>query len=173
MGAIRAARARYFGLDIRGALGAANAFGYVHSMQQGNGIQMAGLKGGVSTMRSFALNLRALPKVLAQSVAKVVAPTITALGRATFSAGQNPYGDTWAHGSEGQRITLRRSGALLSNIRYVAIGTKVRVALGVKYAKYQIGKRLVFPRYDGSLPVEYVRELDSAIRDVARTELSK
>ena len=58
-------------------------------------------------------------------------------------------------------------------IRYVAIGTKLRVALGVAYAKFQIGRRPVFPTQGGTLPVEYSRTLQRTAVDVVRAEMGR
>ncbi len=95
------------------------------------------------------------------------------MARQTFEAGENPYGNTWAPGADGERVTLRKSGAMFSNIRYVAIGTKLRVALGQSYAKFQIGKRPVFPTQGGALPVEYSRALERTAVDVCRAEMAR
>lgn len=122
----------------------------------------------LTSLKRFTANLRLLPTVLAQKVAEAAAPVITARAKETFDAGENPYGLTWAPGAEGQRVSLVKSGRLASAIRYVAIGTKLRVALGVAYAKYQIGRRPVFPTQGGALPVEYARELATTTAEVCR-----
>src|SRR5579872_1858182 len=93
------------------------------------------------------------------------APALTALAKETFASGEDAYGLTWKPGERGQHVTLRKTGDLERTIRYVAIGTKLRVALGVRYAKYQIGKRPVFPRQGGELPTAYVLTLQrTAVR---------
>jgi hypothetical protein len=68
---------------------------------------------------------------------------------------------------------LRKSGALANRLHYVGIGTKLRVALGVKYAKFQIGRRPVFPTQGQPLPQEYVRTLQRIAVDVVRKELGR
>jgi len=125
-----------------------------------------------SSLTKFAQNLRRLPRVLAQRVADRGAPAISSLARGSFDAGQTPYGIPWAPGAQGQRVTLRKTGALERFLRYVAIGTKLRVALGTSYAKYQIGKRPVFPGA-GGLPPGYVDALRRATREVAGEELGR
>lgn len=131
------------------------------------------LKGNVSTLARFSADLRRLPRVVAQRVATVAAPAITKLAASTFASSSDPYGAPWAPGAEGQRVTLYRTGALARFIRYVAIGTKLRVALGVPYAKYQIGKRPVYPTQGGELPLEYTRTLQRVAVDVVRQELGR
>lgn len=125
----------------------------------------------IASLKKFSQDLRRLPRVVAQKVASAAAPAITTLALETFDAGENPYGVTWAPLEDGHRATLHKSGALESRVRYVAIGTKLRVALGVPYAKYRIGKRPVFPTQGGSLPVVYVDALQQVAVDVCRAEL--
>jgi hypothetical protein len=122
------------------------------------------------SLSQFANDLRRLPTVLAHKVAAEAAPVITALAKESFDGSQTPYGVPWAPGAEGQKVTLHKSGALEGQIQYVAIGTKLRVALGVRYAKYQIGKRPVFPRQSAQLPANYVRALERLAVRVVRQE---
>ncbi len=129
------------------------------------------LRGNLQTLKNFSAALRRLPRVIAQDVATAAAPAITAAAVATFSAGEDPYGNAWAPGAGGDRITLVKTGALSRLVKYVAIGTKLRVVLGVDYAKYQIGKRPVFPRQGGALPTAYVQTLEQTTATVARGEL--
>jgi len=100
-------------------------------------------------------NLRLLPRTLGARVARAAAQQLTDLGRATFRQSQNAYGDPWEPGAEGQTVTLRKSGLLASTIAYVATGTRLRAHLGPAYAKYQVGKRPVFPRFGAELPIKY------------------
>lgn len=137
----------------------------------GIGVAAVSLKGNLSSLKTFTAGLRNLPRVVAQKVATASAPVLTDQARATFEAGENPYGDTWKPGANGQRVTLVKSGSLLRNIRYVAIGTKIRVALGVAYAKFQIGRRPVFPAQGSPLPTSYVSALTDASNDAIRAEL--
>jgi hypothetical protein len=130
---------------------------------------MAGLKGNVDSLNAFAARLREIPKTLAIKVAEESAPEITALAKSTFAAGENAYGVTWAPLKSGERTTLNRSGGLAAGVYYVAIGTKIRVKLAVSYAKYQIGKRPIFPRK--FLPTAYVRQLASTAHATIRAQL--
>jgi hypothetical protein len=124
-----------------------------------------------SSLSKFAQDLRRLPRVVAQQITAKAAPAITALGQTTFDASQNAYGVPWQAGADGARVTLRKSGRLARYIHYVAIGTKLRVALGVPYAKYQIGRRPVFPTQGKALPPEYVRTLEKIAIDGVRSNL--
>lgn len=127
----------------------------------------------IASLAKFTADLRRLPRVVAQSVAQAAAPAITAAALKTFEAGTTPYGVPWAPGADGERVKLRRTGDLVRYVKYVAIGTKLRVALGVPYAKYQIGRRPIFPTQGGALPPEYVQTLQRAAVDVCRRELGR
>lgn len=111
--------------------------------------------------------------MIAIKITEAAAPVLTAIAMETFDAGESPYGDSWKPGEKGQKITMRKTGDLARYIRYVAIGTKLRVALGVKYAKYQIGRRPVFPRQGGDLPQPYVEALQRVAVRVVKEELNR
>lgn len=131
----------------------------------------AGLKGDLSRLKAFERGLRELPRVAAQRVAAASATTITTLAIRTYDAGENAYGDKWDPGAEGQAVDLRESGALAGGVRYVAIGTKLRAVLTVPYAKYQIGKRPIFPRAGAKLPTSYRNALATAVARVVPSVL--
>lgn len=124
------------------------------------------------SLQQFSQDLRRLPRVVAIRVAATAAPVLTDLAKQTFEASETPYGAAWKPGIKGQIIKLHKSGDLARYIKYVAIGTKLRVALGVRYAKYQIGKRPVFPRQAGDLPDNYVQALKRVAVQVVKQELN-
>lgn len=125
----------------------------------------------LKSLKQFAQDLRRLPRVVAIRVAAEAAPEISKLADASFEARSTPYGKPWAPGVKGQPVTLQKTGALLRYIRYVAIGTRLRVALGVPYAKWQIGKRPVYPKQAGELPDSYVQVLERTAARVVKEEL--
>lgn len=125
----------------------------------------------MKSLAQFANDLRALPRAVALKVAARAAPRITKLAEQTFDAGESPYGVAWDPSVDGKRVTLRKSGALFKFIRYVPAGAKLRVVLGVPYAKYQVGKRAVYPRQDSPLPNDYVDALKAAAAEVIKEEL--
>ncbi len=127
----------------------------------------------MSTLAQFSASLRRLPTVVAQKVAAEAAPVLTAMVRQTFEAGTDAFGGSWKIRADGTRATLRKSGDLARHIKYVAIGTKVRIALGVAYARYQIGTRPVAPKQGEGLPVAYARELSRITADVCRAEIGR
>lgn len=120
-----------------------------------------------SKLSKLAASLRQQPVVLAQKIAAQVAPGVTAKAQQAYSAGQTVYGDARPTGAAGNALTLVQSGATQGSLRFVAIGTRVRVALGTRYAKYLIGKYRILP--SGALPVAW----RDAIAALARTEIEK
>jgi len=125
------------------------------------------------SLRQFSDDLKRLPKVVAFKVAERAAPVITALAKETFDASETPEGKAWAPGKKGKKITLVKTGALQRWIKYVAIGSRIRVSLGVPYAKFQIGKRPVFPRQVGDLPESYQRALQRIAVQVVKEEMGR
>lgn len=132
---------------------------------------MSGLRGNISQLKDLAFEIRNLPKVVAAKVSAQVAGTITALARRTFDASENAYGDAWELDAQGNRVDLRRTGELASGVRYAATGTRLRAVLAVPYAKYQVGKRPVFPRMGARLPADYVKAISATANAVIRAEL--
>ena len=130
------------------------------------------IKGDIQSLRNFTAKLRELPRVVAQKVAAAAAPALTAAANATFNAGENAFGETWSPGVDGTHITLKKSGSLARGIHYVATGTKLRVKLGVRYARYQLGRRPAFPRQGDQLPTSYVKALTDATNAVLSEEVS-
>ena len=123
------------------------------------------------SLSQLSNDLRRLPLTVGIKIAEACAPKITELARKSFDNSQTPYGISWRPGDEGQTIKLQRTGALMRYIRYVAIGIKLRVALGTDYAKYQIGKRPVFPRQNSVLPDDYRAVLERTAAEIVKAEM--
>lgn len=124
-----------------------------------------------ASLKKFAASLRELPRVVGHRVAAECAPVLTALVIETSRASEDAYGAAWAPGESGQVVTLRKTGTLLSGVRYVAIGQRLRLALTTKYAKYQVGRRPVAPKPGEPLPPAYARALRDTSRRVIREAL--
>ncbi len=131
---------------------------------------MSGLKGDLSKLRGLEKSLRELPRVVGMKVATASAGEITSLARATFNASENAYGDAWAPGADGERVDLQKTGRL-AQFAYVAIGTRLRAQLGPKYARYQVGRRPIFPRSGARLPIAYVATLRAKANEIIHAEL--
>ena len=127
----------------------------------------------MSSLAEFAARLRKLPTVLAIEVAKAAAPVMTDLVHQTFEASEDAFGGSWKIRSDGSRATLKKSGALAKNVKYVAVGTKIRLALGVSYARYLIATRPIAPKQGQGLPVSYSQALSRVTADVCRRELGQ
>ena len=127
----------------------------------------------LSTLSKFSEALRRLPVVVAIKIAERAAPILSELAHATANAGEDPYGVPWAPGVDGQTVTLRKSGDMLRPLAYIPRGPKLRASLTTRYAKYQLGKRTVFPRQGGLLPSAYSEALKVAVVDVCREELGR
>lgn len=123
------------------------------------------------TLQKFSQNLRDLPRVVAHKIAERAAEKITELGRETFDQSQDAYGTGWVVGAQGQTVDLVEKGDLRAKLSHKAIGAKLRSVLGVSHAKYQVGKRPVYPK--GALPAKYVDALSKTAVDVCREELGK
>lgn len=126
-----------------------------------------------ASLRKFSASLRELPRVVGHRVAAACAPVLTALVVDTSDASADAYGAAWAPGADGQTVTLRRSGALLNGVRYVAIGSKLRLArvAGPRRRARRVGRRPVTPRQGEALPPAYARALDTTARRVIREAL--
>ncbi|HXG69992.1 MAG TPA: hypothetical protein VNJ04_05185 [Gemmatimonadaceae bacterium] len=125
----------------------------------------------LASMKDFAAKLRDLPTVVAIKVATAAAPILTEMLRETFEASSDAYGNAWAPGAEGQIVKLQKSGATAKTVRFVATGTKLRVALGTSYIKYHLGKRPITPR-NGELPVKYGQALADVTQKIATEALA-
>lgn len=132
---------------------------------------MARRKPKPGSLKVLIKALSGMSQKVATETAKEAASEITDLGRKTFDASETAYGDRWEEGKEGQKVTLRKSGRLAEGIKYVAIGAKLRAVLGPKYAKYQVGKRPVFPRHGASLPLPYVQVLRERVAQAIKDEM--
>lgn len=123
----------------------------------------------IASMAKFEADLRRLPTSVAIEAARLAAPKLTALVKEGFAQSETPYGVGWLPGADGQKVTLRKSGSLEKQTVYTAVGTKIRLRLGVSYAKYQVGRRPVAPQRGGALPAAYSAALaDAAVEAVKR-----
>ncbi len=134
---------------------------------------MSGLKGNVASLQNFSKKIGELSKVVAIKIAAASADALTEVARASFDAGQDPYGNAWEPGDKGERVTLKKSGGTERGLYYVAIGTKLRARFAVAYAKYQVGRRRVLPTQGDVLPQPYIDALSKAAARVIREELGR
>jgi hypothetical protein len=133
----------------------------------------SGLRGDLSSLGNFSKSLKTMPFWLGREAARFAAPAITQAAHETFDRGRDPYGVTWQESRKGESVDLNETGALRNFVEYKSIGTLLRIALGVSYAKYQIGKRKVFPTQGSPLPVSYRAALDNAVQSAVAQELGQ
>lgn len=115
------------------------------------------VKADFAALRTMREKLARLPEVQ-EAVAAVAAPAVSSLAGDTFDSGRGVYGDPFAPNKDGSTRTLKKSGRLRAQIRFVQIGTKIRCVLGVRYAKYRI-KDGILPRGGAALPVRWTAEI--------------
>lgn len=109
----------------------------------------------ISSIHNFSQRLKKVAITSATRIAEKAAPLLTEEGRRTFDIRQAPSGMPWPPGKKPEDGDLVQSGKLRKWIVYRAYGRTVKVALGVPYAKYQIGKRPVYPKRHVTLPDRY------------------
>lgn len=126
---------------------------------------MSGLRGDPSRLTAFAAKLKRLSVVAAQKIASKAAPALTAAAREAYTGGVTVYG-----GARPGGVSLMRTGATLGALAFVAIGRRVRVQLGTRYAKYLIGKYAILP--SGSLPAAWLDDLRGCVNDVMTQEVA-
>lgn len=128
----------------------------------------------IQSLKDFSAALQKLPATLGKRVAEIAAPKLTELARATYNASQDPYGKAWAPSVvDGSTVDLKETGAMYSQLVYEAVGPKVKVDMAAPYAKYQVGKRPVFPKANATLPVSYLEVLQQATSDTIKEQLVK
>lgn len=118
-------------------------------------------------LREMRARLVRLPHVQ-EAVADKAAPAVTDLAGQAFDAGRSVYGEAYAPNKDGSTRTLRRTGNLRAQVRFVRLGTKIRCVLGVKYAKYHI-KNGILPRGGAALPTTWT----ATIKRLAGSELEQ
>jgi len=116
-----------------------------------------GLKGDPNKLKTLAAQLRALPVTMAAAVASEAAPAMTELTQGAYSGGQTVYGDARPRGVDGQPLTLHKTGATESGLRFVSIGTIVRCVLPNKYQRYLI-RYGILP--NGGMPAAWRAKID-------------
>lgn len=125
------------------------------------------LRADFAKVREMRARLVRLPHVQ-EAVADKAAPAVTALAGQAFDAGRSVYGEAYAPNKNGSTRTLRRSGSLRAQVRFVRVGTKIRCVLGVKYAKFHI-KNGILPRGGAALPTAWT----ATIKRIAGVELEQ
>jgi hypothetical protein len=128
---------------------------------------MSGLVGNPRTLKRLTASLRDLPTRVASRIAERSAPLVTGSLQSSFNAGTDPYGQPWAPGADGKPVDLVETGKLRSTLSFYPIGRRIIAKLGTRYAKYQVGRRKVFPPGGRPLPVAW----SAALAETANAEI--
>lgn len=121
-----------------------------------------GLKGDVNKLRTFKQKLREFPLTIAAEVSRAGAPALTDLAGSAYDGGRTVYGDTRPKGVDGQALDLKVTGATRAQMRFVAVGTIMRCALGPRYSKYLI-RYGILPNGNAAPPAEWRAKLDAIV----------
>lgn len=124
-------------------------------------------------LRDVAKRVHGLGAVAAQSVASQAAPLLTTQARSDFDAGRTVYGTVRPSGVRGP-VTLVRTGATRSTLGFSAQGTRMRVVLSTRWAKYLVGRFRILPIGDRSaIPPAWKKAIDGAVSRVLSAEWRK
>ena len=122
------------------------------------------LRGDLGDLKRLKAHLRELPRSVAHAVSGRAAPALTTLTQVAFSSGRSVYGEARPAGKGGRVLSLRRTGAVSRELRFVANGTIVRCILGPRYARFLIGKYGILP--NGAMPAAWSRRLAQIVQEV-------
>ena len=120
----------------------------------------------IDSMNAFRKKLLSLPTAGTVKVTEKAAPKLTELGQRSYEEHRSPEGRPWQRSVTGEHVTLVDTGLLRKFLKYFGVGRKLRVRLPVPYAKYQIGKRPVFPQAGLPLPQGYKDVLSDVVSEV-------
>jgi hypothetical protein len=126
------------------------------------------MNGDPRRLKDLAARLRALPKTAAIKVAAKSAPAITALAQSAYDGGTTVYGGARPSGKSGA-LSLVATGRTRATLRFVAVGSIVRVALGTRYARFLIGKYGILPM--ATLPTAWGEALGRVSVEVLDAEV--
>lgn len=136
---------------------------------------MSGVTGHHAKLQQWQQRINRMVGV-PQRVATVVAPIFQTETREGFDSKTDPYGAAWkaVKGrtlARGTSSILIRSGALMGSVGAMPAGLRVRVVLGMPYARYHITTgRGILPRA-GRLPDDWKvtirRESAKAFQEIA------
>lgn len=134
---------------------------------------MSSVKRRGRDLRAVIKELQALPRVAAVKVAQRASASLTAALTGSFDSGLTAYDEARPLGSRGNQLTLRKTDRLRGLLRMVYDGgTRLRVALTVPYARYQI-RFGVLPRGGDAMPARWSRLLERDTNAVLNEEAAQ
>ena len=121
---------------------------------------------GITSLNRLRGAIKELPLRIRSSVAKDAEAVLTRRVQEAFDGGETVYGTPRPTSKSKERpgafLTLKKTNKVRSTLAFVAIGTIVRAQLGMKYAKYLVGKYAVLPQ---SLPALWRADLEQLVRE--------
>jgi hypothetical protein len=121
------------------------------------------LKINKPTIQTLQKKLKRLPVTVAVAVASRATPEMTTRTQQSFTSNRTVYGDARPNGEDGKPLTLRKSGATETSLRFVNEGSRIRCQLGprnkkgVQYGRFLIGKYEILP--NKKLPLQWSQAL--------------
>lgn len=116
---------------------------------------------GNAALSGLKARLRELPRTMADSIAKRVAPDLTGAAVESYDIGRTVYGEARPKGVDGRALDLVESGKTKARVHFKSEGRIVRAVLNTRWAKYLIGKYRILP--NGPLPVDWKRHIDHVV----------
>lgn len=130
---------------------------------------IANMAAGITSINRFRSAVKALPLRIRSAVAKDSEAVLTRQTQEAYDGGETVYGTPRPTSKSKERpgaaLTLRKSGKVRGSLAFVAIGTILRAQLGMRYAKYLVGKYGVLP--NGRIPALMRAELEKIVREYA------
>jgi hypothetical protein len=126
------------------------------------------LRGDLGTLRALRNSIASMPVTLSHAVAARVAPNLTEQAQDSYDSGRTVYGAARPKGVKGNDLDLVETGAVRSQLKFNALGTKVTVSIGPNYARFLIGKYGILPSGDrAAIPAPWVAAIDRIVKEEA------
>ena len=125
-------------------------------------------KGPPDPFGYFKQRLRKMPVTVAHETAKRASPALTQLTQTAYRSGKTVREQARPLGVGGDRLSLMKSGAVASHLRFETLGRVTRCFIPTDYARYLIGKYEILPM--GSIPTAWFRRLEQITDEVGKQE---
>lgn len=125
---------------------------------------VANIATDIGSMNRLRSAIKGLPLRIRTAVAKDAAGMLTLAVRESYDNGETVYDTPRPKGTNGQALTLRKTGATRSDLGFVAVGTIVRAVLGRNYQRFLVGKYQILPQ---RLPAAWSEKLGQLVGEYA------
>lgn len=123
---------------------------------------VANMAQGITSMNRLKRAIKDLPLRIRSAVAKDAAEVMNMELRSDFASGRTVYDTPRPLSVQGKPLTLVKTGKTREALSFVVIGTILRAQLGMKYARYLVGKYAILPM---SLPAAWRAKLQQIVRE--------